>query len=265
VTAKCAPARGCLPPAFPGVTAIVRIGSRALRLSLPWLLASLAGMAAFVALGRWQWHRADERRAQFAAFAASSVSAGEALGTRSLAQLPRYAPVQLAGRYDGAHQFLLDNISRDGRAGYEVLTPLRLEDRRVVMVNRGWLPLVGGERQQLPDVTLPDAGPVAVSGRADHLPAAGLQLGRSAPSGSGSWPRLSSFPTSQELAAALGTAVEPGQILLAAGAANGFRRDWQPVNSGFPPERHVAYAVQWWSLAALCAILYVVMTVRANR
>jgi surfeit locus 1 family protein len=241
------------------------MGSRALRWSLPWLLVTLAGVAAFIALGRWQWHRAGERRAQIAAFVAGSSGTGEALGARSLAQVPRYAPVQLAGRYDGAHQFLLDNISRDGRAGYEVLTPLRLGDQRVVMVNRGWLPLVGGDRRALPDVALPDDAPVAVAGRVDHLPAAGLQAGRSAPSPSAAWPRLSSFPTSEELAAALAAPVEPGQVLLAAGAANGFRRDWQPVNPGFTPERHIAYAVQWWSFAALSAILYAVMTVRANR
>ena len=249
------------------------MGSRALRWSLPWLLVTLAGIAVFISLGRWQWHRADERRAQIAAFAAGSADVAHMLGSRSLAEVPRYAPVQLAGRYDGAHQFLLDNISRDGRAGFEVLTPLRLADQpgaqraapRVVMINRGWLPFVGGERRQLPDVSLPDETPVVVTGRVDHLPVAGLQTGHSAPGASADWPRLSSFPTTPELARALGSPVEPGQVLLAADAAHGFRRDWQPVNAAFTPERHVAYAVQWWSFAALSAILYVVMTLRTHR
>ena len=245
------------------------MGSRALRWSLPWLLVTLAGIAVFISLGRWQWHRADERRAQSAAFAAGSAGEPLVLGNRSLAEVPRYAQVELAGRYDGAHQFLLDNISRDGRAGYEVLTPLRLadqrEDPRVVMINRGWLPLVGGDRQQLPDVALPDEAPVVVTGRVDHLPVAGLQTGHSAPGTAAVWPRLSSFPTTPELAEALGAQVEPGQVLLAAAAAHGFRRDWQPANAGFAPERHIAYAVQWWSFAALTAILYAVMTLRTHR
>lgn len=245
------------------------MGSRALRWSLPWLLVTLAGIAVFISLGRWQWHRADERRAQIAAFAAGSGGKPLVLGNLSLAEIPRYAQVQLAGRYDAAHQFLLDNISRDGRAGFEVLTPLRLADQRVaprvVMINRGWLPLVGGDRQRLPDVSLAEQTVAVVTGRVDHLPVAGLQTGHFAPGQSGVWPRLTSFPTPSELAEALGTPVEPGQVLLAATGANGFLRDWQPVNAGFAPERHVAYAVQWWSFAALSAIFYVVMTLRANR
>ncbi len=49
-----------------------------------------------------------------------------------------------------AHQFLLDNMTHAGRAGYEVLTPLLLDDGRVLLVNRGWLPLPDGRRDELP-------------------------------------------------------------------------------------------------------------------
>jgi hypothetical protein len=98
----------------------------------------------FALLGRWQWHRAAEKRVLMAAFDAGLQAGASELGARTLAATPRYTLLRMRGRYDGAHQFLLDNISRDGVVGYEVLTPFVLEDGRIVVVNRGWLPLPGG-------------------------------------------------------------------------------------------------------------------------
>jgi cytochrome oxidase assembly protein ShyY1 len=37
-------------------------------------------------------------------------------------------------------------------------------------------------------------------------------------------------------------------VLLDPGEPDGYLRQWQPP--GFPPVRHIAYAVQWFSLAA---------------
>ncbi|MEZ5459042.1 MAG: SURF1 family cytochrome oxidase biogenesis protein [Steroidobacteraceae bacterium] len=62
-----------------------------------------------------------ELREQFAA----GQGPAQALDARSLSDLSRFARVSVQGRWDGQRQFLLDNRTRDGRAGYEVLTPLR--------------------------------------------------------------------------------------------------------------------------------------------
>src|SRR5258706_13839832 len=89
-----------------------------------WMSAlTLARVLRFVQLGRWQWHRAAEKTALAAAFAAGTSAPASALGTRSTASLPRYTPVIVTGRYDPARQFLLDNMSDGGHVGYEVLTP----------------------------------------------------------------------------------------------------------------------------------------------
>lgn len=239
-----------------------RFGQREFSAS-PWfLLLTLAGVALFVQLGRWQWHRAEFKRALAAQFV-QGTAPPTPLGERSLAQLQRYARLYVEGQYDGAHQFLLDNLSRDGRAGYEVLTPFRLTDGRVALVNRGWLP-ASGDRRQLPDISLPPpaAGSTRLAVRYDHLPVTGLAMGRAAPPPGPQWPKLTSFPTSTELATTLGAALEDGQLLLEADDPAGYRRDWQPASSSFPPERHQAYAIQWWGLAALAAVLFVVVNLR---
>jgi surfeit locus 1 family protein len=228
-------------------------------------LLAMAGFVLFVLLGRWQWHRADEKRAALAVFAAGAASQLEALGERPVSSVARYSRIAVSGRYLGERQFLLDNISRDGRAGFEILTPLMLEDGRTLLVNRGWIALRDGSRERLPDVSLPEApggAAVLVAGRIDELPVAGLALGRAPPAAGPDWPKLTSFPTSAELAAVLGRSVQPRQLLLDADQPLGYRRDWQPANAGFGPPRHMAYAIQWWSLAALVAALFVVLNLR---
>ncbi|MFO1400363.1 MAG: SURF1 family protein [Steroidobacteraceae bacterium] len=239
----------------------VPLGQRELR--GPWwaLLLTLAGVALFGALGHWQWRRAEEKRALVAAFASGGGTA-EALGARGTVALPRYREIGVRGRYDATHQFLLDNSSRGPAPGYEVLTPFELEDGRWLLVNRGWLPLVAGARARLPDIAFAAGDLRSLRGRLDELPVAGIAAGRQPPAPGGAWPRLTSFPRSAELAAALGHALEPRQLLLAADVPDGYRREWQGAGSGFGPERHIAYAVQWWGLALLALVLYLFMNLR---
>lgn len=239
----------------------VTLSNRTLRASWGMAALALAGAALFVQLGRWQWHRAAEKRALAAAFAVGSLQELP-LGTASTSALPRYARVRVRGIYDAGHQFLLDNIIHHGVAGYQVLTPLRLEDGRTLLVNRGWVPLPQGRRDTLPDVTMAAGETVEVYGRLDALPVAALAAGTVAPSGDPSWPKRTSFPNAAQLAAALGTAVEARQLLLAADQPQGYRRDWQSAAAGFGPERHISYALQWWGLAALSLFLFFFLNVK---
>jgi surfeit locus 1 family protein len=239
----------------------VTLGNRTLRASWGMTLLALAGAALFLQLGRWQWHRAAEKRALATAFASGSLHS-EPLGARSTSAMPRYARVSVRGTYDSAHQFLLDNIIHDGQAGYEALTPLKLADGRILLVNRGWLPLPQGRRDTLPDLTLAAGETIEVSGRLDALPVAALASGTVPPTSEGSWPKRSSFPSSAQLGAALQASVEAQQLLLDADQPAGYLRDWQPASAGFGPERHQAYAIQWWGLGALCLFLYFFLNVK---
>jgi surfeit locus 1 family protein len=152
----------------------------------PMTLLTLAALLLFVRLGLWQWHRAQHKQELAADFGAGGQSVVD-LGARAVSELPRYAQLRLQGSYDGEHQFLLDNMSHDGRPGYEVLTPLRLTDGRTVVVNRGWLPLTAS-RSQLPQVALDSPGPQAPVGRLDDLPVAGIALGHVPPAAAAPWP-----------------------------------------------------------------------------
>jgi len=234
-------------------------------------LLACTGVIAFGLLGRWQWHRAAEKHALEAAFAAGTLQPGTELGARSTADLQRYTALRARGHYDSAHQFLLDNMSHSGATGYEVLTPLLLEDGRTLLVNRGWLPLPNGRRDRLPDIALPPAigwpppAAIELGGRIDLLPVAAISLGHAAPDAGPGWPKRTSFPTTAELAAALGRSVEPHQLLLGAGEPQGYLRDWHPAGASIGPARHIAYALQWWAFAALTLCLYLFLNIERRQ
>lgn len=237
-----------------------------------WLMtvATLCLLVLFVSLGRWQWTRAEFKREIVTEFATQS-GAVVPLGSRSTTELPRFSQVEITGRWDKERQFLLDNRTRAGRAGYDVLTPLRLDDNRWLLVNRGWIPFEG-YRDRIPDVRSKlDANMnerVTVIGRLDDLPQAGLAGGRAAPATSGSWPRVTSFPTVPQLEAAMVTAgeleprLEERWLLLSDADPAGYLRQWQPFAAGKGPEQNWSYAIQWWSFAILLLVLYFSLNLR---
>lgn len=224
-------------------------------------LLTLAVCALFVRLGVWQWHRWQAADATWTRFA-RGADVLEPLGSRGLGEVARFQRVSVTGTLDAAHQFLLDNRSYRGTPGYEVLTPLRRADGRVLLIDRGWVPFTGS-RARLPDVSLAPPGPLTLSGRAADLPSAGLSSGRAAPAAADPWPKVTSFPRLAELAAALGTPLEPRILLLDPGAPFGLVRDWQPP--GLPPLRHLSYALQWWCFAALAVALWTIFAIRRAR
>jgi surfeit locus 1 family protein len=231
-----------------------------------WLAAivvSAALAAAFVALGRWQWQRAAEARELNAAFAAavSLAPLDRPPDDADIAGL-RYRTVELFGRYEPQRQLLLDNRVRDGRVGYEVLTPFRRSDREPwLLVNRGWI-AADPDRKRLPAVGV-GAHERPLKGRIDTLPRVGLDLPVPQDDGAASGLRVVSYPSAAEIAAALGHATFGYQILLDPGEPDGFARDWRAP--GPAPERHLAYAGQWLLLAATAIVIGGVTAVRLRR
>lgn len=221
--------------------------------ALPWTALALLGIALFAALGRWQLVRAEEKRVLLAGFAAGDAAVVDL--PAGLETVERYRRVRTQGHYDPSRQFLLDNMTHEGRPGYHVLTPLVREDGSVVIVDRGFIALTAS-RDALPGLAVNDATR-ALSGRADSLPRPAVEL--EAPPATG-WPRIVSFPRMEELAAALDARVHPQLLLLDSGEPDGYLRDWRPP--GMPPEKHIGYAVQWFGLAAATAVTWFVLSLK---
>ncbi len=209
-------------------------------------LATVVAVLVFAALGQWQLNRAAEKRVLVAEFASAGPAVALPADSR---QLPRFQRVTVRGRYDAAHQFLLDNRIQAGRVGVEVLTPLLLDSGGAVLVNRGWQSF-GATREDLPEVAV-SSGPRTIAGKLDELPRAGIAL--ETPPASG-WPRLVSFPTAEQLTTMLGRDLQPRIILLDAADPDGYIRDWKL--HGTTPGRNLGYAIQWFAFAATAVAIW---------
>lgn len=222
----------------------------------------LAGVAAFVLLGRWQLDRAEEKRALIEQYSAGDRTTLD-LTQETAAQIPLYQHVRLAGRFDASKQILLDNMpSQHQGAGYRVVTPFALEGGGSILVDRGWVPL-GASRDQLPTVDVPTDSR-HIEGRFDALPRPGIALDTATPDSSAGWPRVMNFPRQADIEAALGHGLVPGLVLLDSDQRDGYQREWQ-ARLQFNPDRHIAYAVQWFGLAMAAVVIYVIVSFRRKQ
>lgn len=224
-------------------------------------LLTVAVLAVAVTAGGWQVDRAREKQAMIESFQRGTQSSVELEGDVTVDELPRYQHVRAAGRYEPERQILIDNMpSQVGRPGFRVLTPFRRAgSERLLLVDRGWVPL-GATRQDLPPVIV-SAEFRTVSGRLDTLPAPGVRVGDAGVAGDTSWPRVLNFPRQQDIEQVLGASVEARIVLLDPAAADGYERVWRPAMR-FGPERHLAYAIQWFVFGVVALIIFIALSLR---
>jgi surfeit locus 1 family protein len=236
----------------------IKIGSRIFAPRPFTTLLTIVLIALLISLGRWQLRRADEKRALFDAFAAGTDATLPI--DASTPPVTRYQHLEASGHYDQARQVLIDNMVHAERAGYFVITPFALTGGGWLLVNRGWVPL-GASRAERP--AIPVAGDERrVRGRADHMPSPGIQMGTKAALAP-PFPVVAGFPSRADIAQLLhesSWADATDLVLLDPGEPDGYVRDWSAP--GFPPMRHLGYAVQWFALALTLAVIYVVTNLR---
>jgi len=226
----------------------------------PSTLAVLLLLPVLLSLGFWQLDRSWQKAELQTAFAEQSQQQPTTLDHLDPADSSHYYRRVIAtGHYDDSRQLLLDNQLREGRPGYQVLTPLRLPNGQAMLVNRGWVPL-GESRQVLPDIAVTTES-VTVKGRIAQPANPGIRLG-AAGGADRNWPRIIQYVDYAPLSAILGYPLKPAIILLDPEANSGYWRDWQPSFGGLGPEHHQGYAVQWFALSAALVILYFASSIR---
>lgn len=125
-------------------------------------LLIVALVTTMLMLANWQWHRYHQRIA-FNATLIERVDAPtqpleQVLSEFSSASDAEWRSVQVVGTYLQGLDLRVANVSQGGRAGFDPVTPLQLLDGRLILVNRGFIPL-GGSVLGAPD------GQVALQGR----------------------------------------------------------------------------------------------------
>ncbi|MBO6849986.1 MAG: SURF1 family protein [Marinobacter sp.] len=220
-----------------------------------WRLLLFAGLflPLLISLGVWQLGRAEEKQQQLQQWQqqANNLSWRQ----QESRGLSEGRPVTLQGRYSDM-TWLLDNRTRDGIPGYEVLTVFHPTEGRPVVVNRGWIQ-APRTRSELPAVSSPP-GTVSIAGRVAAFPEPPVLASNEARTEG--WPRRV-----QALPPALAAQQEPelatAMVRLSDSDQPGaYRADWAPDLMG--PQTHYGYAFQWFSLAAALVILTVVASYR---
>lgn len=102
---------------------------------------AVVGVTLLVGLGIWQVERLAWKRGLIADRAAAM--AAPAMEHAGAVELPRdeFRHISLTGTYlHDREMYLVATSKRAGALGYDVVTPLRLGDGSVVLINRGWVP-----------------------------------------------------------------------------------------------------------------------------
>jgi len=230
------------------------IGKVELKFSLFSIVLYLLLVVLLLSLGFWQLGRAEQKEVLLRQQNSSSQVAVLKLTKGIDLNTTRYRKATITGHYDSAKQYLIDNQILNGRVGYYVMTPFMVDGLKVaVLVNRGWI-LLNKDRRVLPELTI-DSSELTITGRINHFPVVGIKLAGAEIPTEG-WPSVVQVVDSKVLSKKLGYELLPFQIELDKNMSHGYERDWKKKQF-MPPEKHVAYAVQWFGLALTLTVLFI--------
>ncbi|KND44942.1 SURF1 family cytochrome oxidase biogenesis protein [Streptomyces stelliscabiei] len=240
-------------------------------LSRQWVILTLLSLVlipTMVRLGIWQMHRYEERSARNQlvadALAAKPVPVERLTSPgHAVTSAERYRTVTAKGRFDTDDEVVVRRrVNADDEVGFHVLTPFVLDDGKVLLVNRGWIPADGPSQTAFPKIPAPAAGEITVTGRLmpdETTEASGIKDLQGLPD------RQIMLIDSEREADRLGVRVLGGYLVQTAPEPNGDT----PEQLGSPGDENAAlnyaYALQWWLFALGVPIGFVILVRRERR
>ncbi len=232
---------------------------RSFRPGLALTLVCSIMLALLIGLGVWQLERlqwklgliahAESRMAEPAVAYPARIDDPAALDFRH---------VSASGVFINDRSLAFGVVERGGEVGGQLVVPLRLDDGRILLVDRGWLP----EALLPPHVpsTAQPTGRVEVSGvlrdRGD------APKGLFTPSNEPGKRRWYWFDP-EALERAVGAPVQPFILFVNRAARPGELPAPSPVEVDYR-NAHLGYAITWFSLAGALVVFYVMLGLRAE-
>lgn len=228
-------------------------------------LLVVAGIVLMVNFGFWQLRRLDQRQ-EFNAVVEQRYDApavplddllDPTLSADQLAETVTWRPVTALGVYATDQDVLIVNRSQNGRAGENVVTPLILDDGRILLVNRGFVPI---------DVDVPaaPANQVAVLGRL--RPSEQRHRGQLTDAAEGPLElaqRLDLDRLSPQFEVDGGEVVDMYIDLIESNPAEPSRFPEQVLEPDLSEGNHLSYAVQWFAFSIAVAVGWVLAVRRS--
>jgi surfeit locus 1 family protein len=227
--------------------------------SLLWPTVFAAGaLVVLLGLGTWQVERLHWKEGLIAERQAAMAAAPAPLPkTLDEARALDFHRVRASGTFLNDREFFIGAVDDIGHNGYQVVTPLRLDDGAVLLVNRGFVPEARKDPASRAAGELP--GEVAVSG-----------ILRLPPRGKPAW-----FVPDNSPERNYWFYVDVPAMARAGGLDDVLpfyvEADATPNPGGLPvggqtrislPNNHLQYAVTWYGLAVVLVVMYAVFVRR---
>jgi surfeit locus 1 family protein len=226
-------------------------------LKLPVVTSSLVLIVVVVCLGlaKWQWQRAEQKQQRL-----DNIEMMQQKGLLSwpgLTLLPETLDktglrLKLQGKVQSEKYWLLDNRTLNGRPGYDVIAIFNPTGSEIgLLVNFGWV-RQGLSRNKLPQVPLPEQ-PLRITVQLKQGDLAGFYLPGAELASTG-WPKLIQFIDIHQQAQQ--SQAQLVDFMAYAVDSDDFAQPhYQPVV--MPPEKHLAYALQWLLIALSAVVVFV--------
>mgnify|MGYP000179515950 CR=1 FL=1 len=223
---------------------------------LNWIVVVFTLLVFFglIKLGLWQSERANEKEERLTKI--ERLKNQDSIPLENINELFQSGedindlPVRTRGIFDAHQFFLLDNQTNSGRLGYRVLQLVQ-STHGLVLVNMGWvqgsvnraelpdIASVSGEHEFKGNVRIVDKGITLMAEVYDEV----------------SWPLRVQQIELDKISQLIGQKLLPFVIYLDKKESIGFEKNWQPIV--MPPEKHRAYAFQWFGLATAWIVLMI--------
>lgn len=221
-------------------------------------LTTIVFLYLLISLGIWQLDRAEYKEnlesiidTRFKLSPVDFRIAPESIDDRL------YLPVKILGKYDDVHHIYLDNRVVNHVAGFDIYTPLILENGNAILVNRGWVKQ-GRTRQDLPEFKT-DTELRIFTGVLALPPSPGLVLSNKA-NDLTTWPAIMQYIDIKHIENALSYSLDSMILILDSEDPTSFHQE--PIKFNTNSAKHTAYAIQWFALATTLSIIYLVVNTR---
>ncbi|MFB6956491.1 SURF1 family protein [Streptomyces sp. NPDC056309] len=239
-------------------------------LTRQWVILTIVAIAlipTMIRLGFWQLHRHEHKVALNQVIAESLAARpvpAESLTSpgATVKHADLYRRVTAKGHFDtSAEEVVRRRTNDNGDIGYHVLTPFVLEDGRILLVNRGWVP-ADASQTTFPTIPAPARGEITVTGRLmpdETTAASGIKDVKGLPD------RQVMLISSTQQAERLGKQVLGGYVQLTSPAPQGGSPQLLPDPEHGDIGPHLAYAIQWWLFTAGVPVGWVILMRREAR
>lgn len=215
-----------------------------------FLIIGIIFVGLFCYLGTWQVHRYSAKKNLLSAYELQKSTPPAAFS--DIKDYKPFQSVRVKGDALNDMTILIQNRFYQHQTGYEILTPMRIKhDKKLLLIDRGWVPKPAQDLPVLPPLKKHET----ITGHLKMLNESQFILGKNSLDTKAK-PLIIQKIDTRELEQITGHTFYPFIVRMNTPQEAGFVRDW--VITSVPPERHLSYAVQWFGLALITLIGFIV-------